>query len=568
MKRLLFFLLGGPLSITAIFGQNTASKSVFFDTDKAVLRPQSQTILREMADSARKMAQYTLYLQGHTDADGSDAHNQSLSERRTDAVRKYLINQGIAAEKITISALGKSKPVAENNSDDSKQRNRRVDISFDFANASMANKAVGNKPSPFEKGKNYHIMRLYKELSLTPQTFTIKSNQDTIIKGERGTQLHFPSGAFAGIADGTPVEIKLKECYDYASILAEHLTTKSGDKLLQTGGMIYVQATANGKELTLQKPMDIQFSSAESKLKGMQLFTGERKMENNGAMDWTPLKASIDGLELSNASDSDSSIVKTYQNSDNVYLNYYLHETTAPMNYILDLTDTDSIFAEFPVYGKVVNPKVRYYPRSTSYAGNSMGVYACQYTDFIKKDKLIIHRAAFNDVYKFYKVNTYEELQKQDTSLWNKRYNEKVAKMLAARIQARKDLKKMREIGILVGEVFTTNKLNYINCDRFIDYPKNQLISLNVNDEGKAVYDSKIILKKDKVVLSGFAQIDKKIDFGLVIKNVEAVIVAMKIENGQSYLAMHDFITSSAPIDLKFEALSPDEIKERLKKLN
>jgi hypothetical protein len=43
----------------------------------------------------------------------------------------------------------------------------------------------------------------------------------------------------------------------------------------------------------------------------------------------------------------------------------------------------------------------------------------------------------------------------------------------------------------------------------------------------------------------------------------------MKIENGQSYLAMHDFITSdAAPIDLKFEAVSPEEIKKRLKTLN
>jgi hypothetical protein len=566
MKQLLLFLILGPLSIAPIFGQNEPNQSVFFDTDKAILRPEAQMVLKELAESARKKPQLTLRLQGNTDADGSDAHNLQLSERRTAAVRNFLINQGISAEKIKISALGKSKPLADNASADGKQRNRRVDISFESANTQTLSSS--KTASPFEKGKSYHIMRLYKELGLTPQTFTVKSNRDTIIRGEKGTQLHFPANAFAGVAEGTSVEIKLKECYDYASILAENLTTKSDDKLLQTGGMIYVQATANGKELTLQKPMDIQFSSAESKLKGMELFSGERKMDKNGAMNWTPLRASVDGLELSSEANFDTSILKKYQNADNVYLNYYLHETTAPMSYIMDLTDTDSIFAEFPVYGKVVNPKVKYYPRSTSYAGNSMGVYACQYTDFIEKDKLIIHRAAFNDVYKFYKVNTYDELQKQDTSLWNQQYREKTAKMQAARIQAIKDLDKKREIGVLVGEVFKTNKLNYINCDRFVNYPANQLISLNVNDGGKAAYDSKVILKKDKVVLSGFAEVDKKINFGLVVKNVEAVIVAMKIENGQSYLAMHDFITSSAPIDLKFEALSPEEIKERLKTLN
>ena len=218
MKRFLLFLLMGPLSMTAISGQNTTPQSVFFDSDKAILRPQAQTILRELADSARKMPQFTLYLQGNTDADGSDVHNQNLSERRTETVKNYLINQGISAEKIIISAVGESKPMADNNSNDGKQRNRRVDISFELANKSMALKSIINKVSPFEKGKNYHIMKLYKELSLTPQSFTIKSNKDTIIKGEKGTQLHFPMNAFAGVVEGTPIEIKLKECYDYASI--------------------------------------------------------------------------------------------------------------------------------------------------------------------------------------------------------------------------------------------------------------------------------------------------------------------------------------------------------------
>jgi OmpA family len=584
MKRLLFFLLGGPLSITAIFGQNTAPKSVFFDTDKAVLRPQSQTILREMADSARKMAQYTLYLQGHTDADGSDAHNQSLSERRTDAVRKYLINQGIAAEKITISALGKSKPVAENNSDDSKQRNRRVDISFDFANASMANKAVGNKPSPFEKGKNCHIMRLYKELSLTPQTFTIKSNKDTIIKGESGTQLHFPSGAFAGIADGTPVEIKLKECYDYASILAEHLTTKSGDKLLQTGGMIYVQATANGKELTLQRPMDIQFSSAESKLKGMQLFTGERKMENNGAMDWTPINPSLDdGFNPSEEAPKNPS----------VYINYiYIPElnkleTSAPMNYILDMTDTDSLYEEFPVYGKLANPKERFRARSTSFAGNAMGVYACQTPDIIGKDKFTIHRLAFSDVYKFFKVETFEELQKQDSSVWNQNWRMKASKLkedkrindslevvreresriIAAknRVQYEKDYKTK----IVFDDVFGTTTFGWTNCDRFVYYDPIHLTTINLGNAQSPSIEAKLILKRERIVIQNAGKVGEPMTFKDVFKNKYAVIVAMKIENGQSYLAMQDIITTElAVVELKFEALSPDEIKERLKKLN
>ena len=580
MKRLLFFLLTGPLSMTAIFGQNPIQKSVFFDSDKATLHPQAQTILRELADSARKMPQFTLYLQGNTDADGSDVHNQNLSERRTETVKNYLMNQGISAEKIIISAVGESKPMADNNSNDGKQRNRRVDISFELANKSMANKSISNKVSPFEKGKSYHIMKLYKELSLTPQNFTIKLNKDTLIKGEKGTQLHFPMNAFAGVAEGTTIDIKLKECYDYASILAEHLTTKSGDNLLQTGGMIYVQAFANGKELTLQKPMEIQFSSAESKLKGMQLFTGERKMDRNGAMNWTPVNPEfeIHEFEISNK-------VEFENDSNAVFVNYYISpkeakqhflSVIAPMSYILDLTNTDSLFTKSYEYGAVFNSEGKYIRRSEHFAGNSMRTYAYEYKEFMTKNKFTLHRAAFDEVYKFYKVETFDELQKQDSTVWNERYKMRIMQIKEdKRISdslyqiSRQQYEKEHKTQIALNNAFNITKLGWINCDRFADYPENELVFIGLNDKASSSFDSKLILKKDKVIISSTANNGQKINFGKIIKNASAVIVAMKIENGQSYLAMYDFITTASPkIDLKFEALSPEEIKERLKKLN
>ena len=121
----------------ALFGQNMAQKSVFFDSDKATLNPQAQTILRELADSARKTPQYTLYLKGQTDADGSDAHNQNLSERRAASVRNYLIQQGISADKIVISTVDKSELTDNDKSEVAKRHHRRVDISTDLANKSI-----------------------------------------------------------------------------------------------------------------------------------------------------------------------------------------------------------------------------------------------------------------------------------------------------------------------------------------------------------------------------------------------------------------------------------------------
>jgi hypothetical protein len=378
--------------------------------------------------------------------------------------------------------------------------------------------------------------------------------------------------------------------------LAEHLTTKSGDNLLQTGGMIYVQALANGKELTLQKPMEIVFSSVESKLKGMQLFTGERKMENKGAMNWQPLTTKNEDY--------------THINTETVYLDYYCSavqkrlETMAPMRYILDLTDTDSLLEEFPIVAKVVNPKLRYFPRSTSFTGHSMGVYACEHLDFDWKTKLDIHKKAFKDVYDFYKADTYDALQKQDTSLWDKQYRKKIGKKkeekrLKDSIELetqRKDavdyaewrqktdsldiemqrknaidyaeFQRRNEMSIAINNAFPIVRLGWVNCDRYLNYPEKLLVTISINDNQSTSFDAKLLIKQDKVIVNGSNIIGQKLAFNKIVRGAAAVVVAMKIENGQSYLAMHDFITSAEPIDLKFEALSPEQIKERLKKLN
>jgi outer membrane protein OmpA-like peptidoglycan-associated protein len=66
--------------------------------------------------------------EGHTDAIGSDAYNQSLSERRAEAVRRYLINGGITPERIRTEGFGESRPVASNETDEGRAQNRRVEL--------------------------------------------------------------------------------------------------------------------------------------------------------------------------------------------------------------------------------------------------------------------------------------------------------------------------------------------------------------------------------------------------------------------------------------------------------
>ncbi|MDH4155206.1 MAG: OmpA family protein, partial [Nitrospira sp.] len=67
-------------------------------------------------------------IEGHTDSDGSNEYNQSLSESRAQSVRQILLDGGIPSERIEIKGYGESKPIADNDTSAGKAQNRRVEI--------------------------------------------------------------------------------------------------------------------------------------------------------------------------------------------------------------------------------------------------------------------------------------------------------------------------------------------------------------------------------------------------------------------------------------------------------
>lgn len=100
---------------------------VEFDTNKSVVRPAYHERIKEVADYLNRHADVDAVIEGHTDSRGSAEYNQSLSQRRADSVRQYLINKfGISPSRLTAKGYGESKPIADNNTDEGLQRNRRV----------------------------------------------------------------------------------------------------------------------------------------------------------------------------------------------------------------------------------------------------------------------------------------------------------------------------------------------------------------------------------------------------------------------------------------------------------
>lgn len=101
---------------------------VLFATGKYTLKPQTQISLAKVAGILQSYPGLKLQVEGYTDNTGSDMFNQKLSENRADAVRSFLIAQGVSPNNITSTGYGESNPVADNSTSAGRAKNRRVQL--------------------------------------------------------------------------------------------------------------------------------------------------------------------------------------------------------------------------------------------------------------------------------------------------------------------------------------------------------------------------------------------------------------------------------------------------------
>lgn len=101
-----------------------------FDFDKAVVPSSYLPQIEEVADFLKIQKEYNVTLEGHTDSKGSQAYNKELSKERAIAVGEKLEGMGVAEERIAIRYFGEQKPIASNDTEEGRAKNRRVDATF------------------------------------------------------------------------------------------------------------------------------------------------------------------------------------------------------------------------------------------------------------------------------------------------------------------------------------------------------------------------------------------------------------------------------------------------------
>jgi outer membrane protein OmpA-like peptidoglycan-associated protein len=101
---------------------------LIFEQGKAVINPKSFTELDEVAAMLKENPKMEIQLEGHTDNKGNPEANMKLSQSRVDAVKKYLVGKGVKKDRVKTKAFGGSKPIATENTEEARAKNRRVEM--------------------------------------------------------------------------------------------------------------------------------------------------------------------------------------------------------------------------------------------------------------------------------------------------------------------------------------------------------------------------------------------------------------------------------------------------------
>jgi outer membrane protein OmpA-like peptidoglycan-associated protein len=173
--------------IRIVFGER-----VFFDFDKDAVRPEASKVLDLIADNMRRdVPDAQVLILGHTDAIGSDSYNIDLSKRRAVSVMQELIRRGVRAPELATVAIGKSQPIAPNDTEEDRALNRRVEFMISAsqeANLTLVEKRRINEAFLRTSPTDAPIV----SVPTTAQVFTPMVTQPTIRQTVPGPQAASP----------------------------------------------------------------------------------------------------------------------------------------------------------------------------------------------------------------------------------------------------------------------------------------------------------------------------------------------------------------------------------------
>jgi OOP family OmpA-OmpF porin len=99
-----------------------------FDTGKSVIKPESKPIINQIVEMLKSNPELKISVEGHTDNVGNPKSNKTLSDARANSVVAAIVGQGVDAKRLSAVGYGQDKPIADNNTEEGRAKNRRVEL--------------------------------------------------------------------------------------------------------------------------------------------------------------------------------------------------------------------------------------------------------------------------------------------------------------------------------------------------------------------------------------------------------------------------------------------------------
>ena len=251
--------------------QAFAQEQIFFGSGSYELKPEGRKVLDQILKQyGQQRAEYRVHLKAFCDEIGDSIYNKTLAERRAQTVRAYLDRD--AQKRFgdwSLEAIGsiQGQDLAQN---------RRVDVAI------LPLKTDWSLEDFFKRNRNRAL-----------QTFRFEASTGSYIQGRQGGIVDVPAYAFVndqGQRYEGQVEFHLQEAYTFGDMLAQNLSTTSGNRMLETGGMMYLNAyDETGKALKIAQNQNLQLSmpNAGRKLDNMSVFVANRQGDRpQQRIDW------------------------------------------------------------------------------------------------------------------------------------------------------------------------------------------------------------------------------------------------------------------------------------------
>ncbi|HLP13263.1 MAG TPA: OmpA family protein [Flavobacteriales bacterium] len=240
MHKLRFFSMLCLLIAGNAAKAQMGSQSIYYSSNHWQYSPADTLIIYNLVQDFLKSEsieplQHHLRIIGHTDSDASNAYNQELSKKRAKEIEKYVSRYIKNPMLYSVAWSGEEYPKDINTTEEGKAKNRRVEISYD----KHFYPSCGTKPFEYQ----YNAC----------QRFCINPLKDTFIVGRQGTAIIIKANSVILPKEykGQCVTYELREALTMTDMFMMQLNTTSDDKILETGGMIYLRAKIDSNNLVI-----------------------------------------------------------------------------------------------------------------------------------------------------------------------------------------------------------------------------------------------------------------------------------------------------------------------------